>query len=341
MGNPVLVERTRGNLVESFHNGSICIVNQTGDTIFSLGDINQLSFTRSALKPFQSIALIETGAAKAFKLSDAEIAVTCGSHNAEIEHLQAVNSILNKIGLTKTSLKCGPQLPTGKIPRNELRKSGAKPEHIHNNCSGKHAGFLAICVHMNWPTENYLAENHPLQKLIKQICAQMFEVSINDFVLGEDGCSAPNYATSLYQQAVAYKNLVSGNHSEKRNNSCKKIVDACLSYPLMVAGSDRYCTDIIKAANGHILGKTGADGVFCMALPKLGYGIAIKIDDGKMGPQYFVAQAIIKALGIKLKNELHQYQESSVINWNKHNVGIQRCSLNLTNQLKTISSLKH
>lgn len=336
MSNPVLIERRRGSIIESFHAGSICLVNLEGETIFSLGDINQISFTRSALKPFQTIPLIETGAADAFELTEREIAVTCGSHNAEAEHLEMVNSILFKIGLEKASLKCGPQVPTGRIPRNEMRTSGAKPEDIHNNCSGKHAGFLALCMHMGWSTEDYLEEKHPIQVLIKSTCAELFEIEENDFILGEDGCSAPNYATSLYQQALGYKNLVSNNHCIERNSSCKRIVDACLNYPLMVAGRERYCTEIIKASEGRVLGKTGADGVFCMAFPELGFGCGIKIDDGKMGPQYFVAHAIIRALGIELKDSLSQYHQAPIKNWNKHDVGVQRLSKELEKSLQKL-----
>jgi L-asparaginase II len=336
MTNPILIERTRGEVVESFHTGAICMVNNKGETIFSLGNHNQIAFTRSALKPFQSIPLVESGAADAFKLTEQELAVTCGSHNAEVEHLQAVNSILKKIGLDKSHLKCGAQIPTGRIPRNEMRNNEAKPEDIHNNCSGKHAGFLLLCKHFGWSIEDYLEEKHPSQLLIKETCAQLFEIEPNDFVLGEDGCSAPNYGTSLYQMAVGYKNLVSKSHAEFRNKACKRIVDACLKHPLMVAGRERYCTEIIEASKGRVLGKTGADGVFCMAFPELGFGCAIKIDDGKMGPQYFVAQAIINALGIELKDTLSQYVQSPVKNWNKHNVGIQRISGELKQSLKNL-----
>ncbi|MFY0673709.1 MAG: asparaginase [Bacteroidia bacterium] len=336
MSNPILVERTRGQIVESFHSGSICLVNKQGEIIFSLGDVNQLSFTRSALKPFQSIPLIESGAADGFNLTDQEIAVTCGSHNAEAEHLQAVNSILKKIELDKSNLKCGPQLPTGRIPRNEIRKTGAKAEDIHNNCSGKHAGFLALCKYLGWSTDNYIDVEHTSQILIKNTCAELFEIAPEAFILGEDGCSAPNYATTLYQQAIGYKNLVSNNHSQVRNLSCKRIVQACLRNPLLVAGRERYCTELIEASKGKVFGKTGADGVYCMSFPDLGFGCAIKIDDGKMGPQYFVAQALINALGIDLKGKLYHYISSPVKNWNKHNVGVQGLSNVLINALKNL-----
>lgn len=327
--NPILVTRSRGNITESFHRGAICIVDASGNTPLSVGDSNQICFTRSALKLFQSIPLIESGAADSFGLTEQELAITCGSHNAEEAHVEAVESLLAKCGLDSSYLKCGPQMPTGRKPRKELLSTGKAPQDLHNNCSGKHAGFLALCVYHNWPLDSYLETHHPLQQMILKSCAQVFELNEQDFVPGEDGCSAPNYATSLYHQAVAYKNLVS-KHENSYSKACKRIVAACSKHPFLIAGSDRYCTDIISESEGRALGKTGADGVFCMAFPELGIGAALKIDDGKMGPQYTVAQAIVNAMGIRLNSTLSKYSESPVKNWNKHEVGIQKASDELT-----------
>lgn len=334
--NPILIERTRGEIVESFHTGSICIVDENGDIVFQIGDVNQVSFTRSALKLFQSVPLIETGAFNTLSLTNKELAITCGSHNAEKEHLNAVISILDKINLSPDYLKCGPQMPTGRIPRNEFKKNGLSPSDIHNNCSGKHAGFLALCKHLNLSFDDYLAIEHDIQVLIKETAAEFLELNTNDLTTGEDGCSAPNYAASLFHQAIGYKNLVSQNHGSNRNNACKQIIDACRHHPFMIAGSDRYCTEIIEASNGEVIGKTGADGVFCVAFPEKKWGCAIKIDDGKMGPQYLVAHAIINALGIKLSNSLDKYISPPIKNWNKHNIGFERISTELNLALKAL-----
>jgi len=334
--NPILVTRSRGSITESFHRGAICIVDAMGNTVLSIGNVNQLCFTRSALKLFQTIPLIKSGAADSLGLSEEEIAITCGSHNAEMEHVDAVKSLLAKCGLDTSHLKCGPQMPTGRKPRKELQLAGKAPIDLHNNCSGKHAGFLALCVYHGWPLDSYLETNHPLQQMILQTCAEVFELPEEDFILGEDGCSAPNYATSLYHQALAYKNLVSESDSSYRE-ACKRIVAACSKYPFLIAGSNRYCTDIIRGSEGRVLGKTGADGVFCMAFPELGLGAALKIDDGKMGPQYTVAQAIVEALNIPLNADLSNYTESAIKNWNKHEVGTQKISAELANLLTTLS----
>lgn len=339
MENPILVERTRGNVVESFHRGSICMVNQQGEVAFSLGNINQISFTRSALKLFQSLPLVASGAAQHFGLSTEEIAVTCGSHNAEKEHVDAVLSILSKIGLEASNLKCGPQMPTGKAPRKALQASGEKPQDIHNNCSGKHAGFLALCQYYNWPTESYLHHDHPLQKLIKTTVAGMMALRDHELIEGEDGCSAPNYATSLYHQALGYKNLVCPPHQLDDNyaKACETIINACARNPLYIAGRNRFCTDLTKASQGLVIGKTGADGVFCMAFPKHKMGCAIKIDDGKMGPQYFAALAVVKAMGIRLEDDLSDYVSAALLNWNKHETGEEKCSEWLYDKLQAIA----
>lgn len=334
--NPILVTRSRGSITESLHRGTLCIVNAKGSVVKSIGDIDQPCFTRSALKLFQAIPLLESGAADALALTQEELAITCGSHNAETAHVEAVESLLAKCGLDSSYLQCGPQMPTGRIPRKALMASGLAPTDLHNNCSGKHAGFLALCVHRGWPIEGYLETSHPLQKLIKSTCAEVFELHEEDFIMGEDGCSAPNYATSLYHQALAYKNLVIEGENDLRNTACKRIVQACLQQPFLIAGSDRYCTDIIRASEGRVLGKTGADGVFCMAFPELQLGVALKIDDGKMGPQYTVAQALIEALGISLVDDLTTYRETPIKNWNKHEIGMQKPSSDLLNLLQDL-----
>lgn len=325
--NPVLVTRTRGEAVESFHRGTLCLVNEQGEVVFSVGDVNQISFTRSALKLFQVLPLIEQNGQREFGLTDEELAVMCGSHNAETEHQQAVRSILKKVGLSEANLQCGPQPPSDRKTRKELQESGQKPNHIHNNCSGKHAGFLALCQLNGWSVDDYLSPNHHAQKLMKTVTAEMHQLEEEDLVAGEDGCSAPIFAMSLYHQALGYKNLVSPKlFNADRAKACKKVVELVASYPFMIAGTNRYCTEMMEQLAPEVIGKTGADGVYSLAFPNLKMGACVKIDDGKMGPQYFVVQGLLKALGMfspeKLKPLTH-YLETPVKNWNRHDVGTQ------------------
>lgn len=326
--NPILVSRSRGNAIESAHRGIICVVDQNNHVIYQAGNIDQVSFTRSALKPFQVIPLIEAGGIDHFGLTLEEIAVICGSHNAEIAHVAAIRSILRKIGLDESALQCGKQPPTHRATRKKMELDGIPFDHIHNNCSGKHAGFLAYCVLKGWSIDDYLSPDHPSQQSIKQVVAEMHNLALTDLLEGEDGCSAPNFAFSIRQQAIGYKNLCDpAQFSSVRQAACNTILKAMAQYPYMVAGSQRYCTDLMQLLAPEVIGKTGADGVYAMAFPAKKWGCAIKIEDGKMGPQYNVAQAFIQMSQLfdpQALETLKTYLEKPVLNWNKHQVGMEQ-----------------
>lgn len=312
--NPILVEHTRGGITESFHRGVVCVVNEEGKVIHSLGNIEQVCYPRSALKYFQHIPLITSGAFDHFGFTLKELAIMCGSHNGEEIHVEAARGILQKIGLEERALGCGSQQPTHKADYVRLIKAGQEPGAIHNNCSGKHSGFLAWCQFHIESTENYLSPEHPLHKEIKKVTALFHEMDEKDLATGVDGCSAPIFGMPVFNQAIAYKNLVAPQKfgDEKLNRACALILEAIATYPEMIAGSKRYCTDLIRQTNGRIIGKTGADGVYSIALPDKKWGICIKIDDGRMGPQYNVAQQVLESLGLiseDEKNTLKPYLE--------------------------------
>jgi len=320
--NPILVEIYRDKVLESFHRGVVCVVDENGEILYSEGDVNQVSYPRSAMKLLQVLPLIEHGGIEKFNFTLEEIAVMCGSHSAEPEHLRVVNSILQKIGLDKTALHCGPQYPTSKKDTDDLIRKGEKPHDIHNNCSGKHAGMLSMCVLMGWPTKDYINPKHPLQQLILGLCASFYEYPKEKMTTALDGCSAPIFSVPVYNQAVGYKNLVHPKKfSSKIQSDCATVVEAVSKHPFMVAGTKRYCTDMMKITAPRIIGKTGAEGIFCMALPQDKVGVAIKIDDGKMLPQYHIAQAFVEATGIFSKEELqplHHYAEDAIRNSNQY-----------------------
>lgn len=306
--NPILVENIRGEVVESFHRGSFCVVDERGDVLWSEGDIQQVSFPRSALKYFQHIPFLLSGGFDAMGFTSKELAIMCASHNGEDVHLDVVNSVLHRISLNSDYLKCGPQQPTLKKDFLALVKADKEPSCMHNNCSGKHAGFLAYCVHEKLNLADYLSPSHPLHQQIKNITALFYETDESSLALGVDGCSAPIFGMPLINQALAYKNLVSPMpwKDSKLTDACNRIVEAVTQYPLLVAGSKRYCTDLMEVTKGRIVGKTGADGVYCLAIPHKKWGIAIKIDDGKMGPQYQVAQEILTKLNLITTEEAAQ-----------------------------------
>jgi len=299
MSNPILVEVSRGGVLESFHRGVICIVDQDDQVLYSQGDIQQVCFPRSALKFFQQIPLLTSGAVEHFGFNEKEIALFCGSHNGEPQHVETVRSILSKIGLDESYLQCGPQMPTLKEDMYELIKHDILPQKIHNNCSGKHAGFLAYCVYKNWSLNDYIDPKHRLHLEILDIISDFHRYPKEKIHQAIDGCSAPIFSFPVYNQAVAYKNLVSPSaFDEATQKACHTMVNAIVRYPEMIAGQKRYCTDLMRLSEGKLIGKTGADGVYSLGIRTQNYGICIKVDDGKMGPQYHIAQSLIEQLGI-------------------------------------------
>jgi L-asparaginase II len=301
--NPVLVESYRGPVVESFHRGVICVVDEHNNIIYQQGNVEQVCYPRSALKFFQQLPLLLSGAADHFGFTEEELAVMCGSHNGEAQHLRIVRGIFQKIGLDESALGCGAQAPTLKQDAQALIRAGLEPSAIHNNCSGKHAGFLAWCVFHQQPTDSYLHADHLLHQEIKKWVSLFYEIPETELQTGLDGCSAPIFAMPVRNQAIAYKNLVFPEKFEPAvQAACTRITDAVSAYPMMIAGTKRYCSDLMKAAGKKVIGKTGADGVYCIGLPERKLGICIKIDDGKMGPQYHVAQKLLQESGV-LSNE--------------------------------------
>lgn len=337
--NPILVEVYRNQVLESFHRGVICIVNQKNEVVFSVGDVHQICYPRSAMKLLQVIPLLVHGGIERFNFTLEEIAVMCGSHNAEADHLRVVNSILQKVGLTPADLNCGPQYPSSKKDANALIKADLKPQHIHNNCSGKHAGMLATCMLMNWPIADYINPNHPLQQAIKEVCAILYEYPTQNMVTALDGCSAPIFSVPVINQAIAYKNLVSHTHLPLHiQQACKIIVDAVSKFPFMVAGSKRYCTDMMQITAPQIIGKTGAEGIFCMTFTEQKLGVCIKVDDGKMLPQYNVAQAIVQASNLFTDDELaplNHHLKADITNFNKLITGAISVNQEILNALSS------
>lgn len=331
--NPILVELRRGSVLESFHRGVVCVVDKNGEVIYSRGDINQVCYPRSAMKLFQHLPLIEQGIFDFYNFTEEELSLMCGSHNGEPMHVRVAESILSKIGYTKERLQCGAQSPTRKSDWANLIRSNKEPEALHNNCSGKHAGFLAYNAYHKMETQNYLDSDFVLQQAIKKVFAKFYEMEEGDLQLGKDGCSAPTYATPIYNQALSYKNLIVPhfNIDPSLQNAANRVVSAVSNHPEMIAGTRRYCSDLIRVTHGRVIGKTGADGVFCMAIPDKKWGIAIKVDDGRMGPQYQIAQELLQHLGIISHDEselLDPYREFDITNFAGNIVG-RSCTVNI------------
>jgi len=297
MPNPVLVEVTRGLRVESRHRGSIAIVDAGGTTRLALGEIDEPVFPRSAVKIFQALPLIESGAADRAGLSQAELAITCASHNGEEGHLAAARSILAKAGAGESALECGPQWPALGPDQDRIRHAHAQPGALHNNCSGKHAGFVCAVKHMGQPLEGYVREDHPLQVQIHDILSELTGASLDADVCGIDGCSIPTWAIPVERLAGAFAGLASGTGmAAERAAALTRLRKACAAHPFEVAGTDRFCTDVMGHFGEVAYVKTGAEGVYCAALPGLGVGVAIKIDDGATRGSEALMAAVLQSL---------------------------------------------
>lgn len=328
--NPILVEVYRGGVLESFHRGVICILDRNENVVYKEGDIRQLCYPRSALKFFQQLPMLMSGAAESFGFSVQDIAIMCGSHNGEDEHVKVVRSILNKIGLNESHLLCGAQYPSDKRCANKLIASGEKPGAIHNNCSGKHAGFLAYSVFLGANIQSYLEPHHPTQKEIRRVVAEFHAMDETAMLVALDGCSAPIYAIPVYNQALAYMRLVNPAFGDaKLRHACDRVVQSAREFPFMIAGSGRYCTDLINACSDQLIGKTGAEGIYSLAFHQEIYGACMKIDDGKMLPQYNVAQKLVERSRLfsdETLAPLHHYMEEPLRNFNNWETGAIRVS---------------
>ncbi len=297
MSNPVLVEVTRGALVESVHRGAVAIVDANGRTRAAIGDTGQCVFPRSAVKALQALPLVESGAADRYGFGNAELALACSSHNAEPRHVETAAAMLAKAGRGEADLECGCQIPSSQAAAQALVRAGLEPNQLHNNCSGKHAGFICLACHRGLDPKGYVTPDHPAMREITATLAAMTGVSLGAEVRGVDGCSIPTYAIPIAALALAFARFITGEGlSPERAAAARRLSAACMAEPFMVAGTDRFCTDVMMALPGRVFVKTGAEGVFCAALPELGLGVALKCDDGGTRAAETVMAAVIDAL---------------------------------------------
>ena len=297
--NPVLVDVVRGALVESQHRGALAVVRPTGELVLELGDIRRPVYPRSAVKAFQAIPLIETGAADALGFGAAEIALACASHSGTERHVELATRMLDRAGLADNDLECGPQVPLGEAAAVDFHRGRQTARRAHNNCSGKHSGMLAACRHCNDPTRGYTALAHPHQQRILRVLQEFTGEALGPDVTGIDGCSAPNWAMPLASMAKAFAQLATGEGAARNRRAItERILAAGFAEPELIAGPGRFDTRFMTAVPGVAFIKTGAEGVYCGALPGLGLGFALKIDDG-MGRAAEMATGALLAATIK------------------------------------------
>jgi L-asparaginase II len=281
MNNPVLVEVVRGGLVESRHCGAVAVIDADGRRVLALGDTKQSVYPRSAIKALQALVLVESGAADHFGLGAEELAVACASHGGEEGHIATVMRLLAEAGLDASALKCGVHWPLHQPSAQALARSGGAATALHNNCSGKHAGFLCAACALDADRGSYTEPANPVQRAVKAMLENLSGANISDDACAIDGCSVPTWAMPLENIARAFARFATGTGlSRERAAAVRRLRAACAEKPWHVAGTGRFCTDLMTHFGARAFVKSGAEGMCCGALPELGLGIAVKSDDG-------------------------------------------------------------
>jgi L-asparaginase II len=342
MPNPVLIELTRGGVVESQHTGAIAVLDADGEVVFSLGDIDRPIYPRSAIKGFQALPLIESGAADAFGLTDAELALAVSSHSGEPGHVETAAAMLAKAGRDATCLECGAHWPMlnqrwreGKGPDGDramvdLAVAGGRPSALHNNCSGKHSGFICLAVHQGHDPKGYVLPDHPTMRQVSEAIEGITEFELSSAPVGTDGCAIPTFGIPLRNIAYGFARFATGNGlAPERAKAAARLRKAAAASPFHVAGSARFDTIVMEALREKAFIKTGAEGVYCAALPTPGLGIALKISDG-------AGRAAETAMAAMLERfvDMSETEEAIVLprtdwrmtNWNGTEVGRMRAA---------------
>ncbi len=312
------VNVTRGDLVESVHSVAACAVDARGNVAFEDGDVDRPVYLRSSAKPFIAAAAIEAGVRERFALDSREIAVMAASHFGEPFHVAAVASILRKIGLDASALQCGSHLPYDEKSAREIVRAGLEPSALYNNCSGKHAGILALCKAIGADTSTYLEQTNPAQRRILDFCARLSDDDARTWPIGTDGCGIPVYATSLRNAALSFARLATLEGVDPRDAAALRVVrDAMVAHPEYVAGTGQLDTVLMQVADGAIACKGGAEGIHGVAAIARGLGYAAKVLDGggrARGPSTIAALRWLGVLDDQAAAKLARFARPVVYN---------------------------
>lgn len=295
----VLVEVTRGVLVENLHRGHVAVVDSRGKLLYSTGDPWHMTYWRSSAKPVQVLPVVEQGAAEYYSFTDRELALFCASHSGEAVHTDTVEKVLEKIGLDKSALQCGVHDPVHKETARQLIEKGVKPNALHHNCSGKHAGMLSLASYKGFDLSTYTEITNPLQQLILDYIANLTGYPRGDITIGIDGCGVPVHGMPLYNMALAFARMAApAGLPDSTSEACRRISRAMYNCPEMVGGTDRFCTDLMRETKGKLIGKAGAAGVYCAGMIDSGTGIAIKCEDGQGKARDSATMEVLSQLNI-------------------------------------------
>lgn len=338
MTDTVIAETTRGGIVESVHHGVIAVADVSGELVASAGDPGRVVFYRSSAKPIQAIPVIESGAADRFGLTPRELALACASHSGTERHQREVTAMLAKLGLEPSALMCGAIVPYD-ATTGAMVEAGLLPKTaLCCDCSGKHAGMLAVCVHEGLPLDGYLEPEHPLQRRILGIMAELLRMPEADIALGTDGCSLPTFGAPVEAFARSWATLAAperapAGQGREHAAALDRLRAAMIEAPENVAGEGELVTDLMELAGGAVCAKSGAEGLICLALPERGLGIAIRVLDGSYRAHTVLVIETLRQLGALpagLEEALLERQPSELRNHNRRHVGDIRAAFRLT-----------
>jgi L-asparaginase II len=350
MENPILVEALRGPTVESFHRGAVAVVDDQGRLVWSCGQIERAIFPRSAVKLLQALPLVASGAADGLGLSHAELALACASHGGEVGHASTAATMLAKAGVDESVLECGAHWPYHEASQRDMAQRGVSPSPLHNNCSGKHAGFVCVgCATSGLRgaalldfMRGYVEPEHPVMRQVTSALSQATDHPLSHAPMGVDGCSIPTYAIPLYNLALGFARAGTGHGlSPDLSRAATHLRQAIAAEPFMVAGSGRFDTLVMQRLGARVCCKVGAEGVYCASLPEKGWGVALKMDDGNTSrAAEVVMAAIIEAL-LPMSEEdnaaVHRLSETTISNWRGRRVGSLRASADLRQGLQGVT----
>ena len=326
MKSQIMCEIWRGSYLESVHTGMAVICDKDGEISHQWGDPNALILPRSSAKMMQAIPLIISGAEKKFSIGEDLLALACASHNAAEIHLSRVLGWLSHLGFSETDLRCGPQPSKDPYVKKQMLEKGQSPCQIHNNCSGKHAGFLSVSRHLNAGPE-YTDPDHPVQLMVMDVFQELTQNKVDGITI--DGCSAPNPAIPLYSLAKAMSWFATAHkRDDQLSKAALKLRNAMVNYPELVAGEQRACTNLMKACEKKAILKTGAEGVFVAILPELEKGVALKIFDGGTRASECAITSLLIQLGVLNANHptALAYTHAPILNWRKIQTGMMKAS---------------
>ncbi len=318
-----LVEVWRGTFCESVHRGHVAVWHADSGLIGEWGDAGTTILPRSSCKMIQALPLIESGAADAYGLSQAQLALSCASHSAGAVHTEMVHSWLGDLGLDDSALRCGAQWPSDEPARDALIRAHDTPQQRHNNCSGKHSGFLTLGQHLGAGPE-YLEIDHPVQQAVRQAFVEVTGEDSPGYAI--DGCSAPNHATTVAGLARGMAAFAAADDSTVRGRAMIRLREAMMAHPLLVSGEGRACNLLMTAARGQAAVKTGAEAVFVGIVPEQRIGIALKIQDGTTRASNATIAQILTGLGVLAADDpaVRQFTHGPIANWRGIETGYYR-----------------